>query len=749
MRGVSGSNRPKHALHATTVSGYEYVHSDITAMLLTRGHYWNHDDSSDDVCPFEVDQRTLQMSTKIFNDTDGAMPIHQLAYLANLSEAVLFSPSNYESMLNGSDTVNVSGKVMGLICLSRIPSSSWPSNGTISKALNGDGDEMPSPAILVATTVALNLLESSIRSIVRQSSNLKRSNGAPLLRDMIEEIATLEYTSQLAPILRALLLPENAGGINLRNLISHGFLSQIERRWFALVLVIIQTLDSALEPDDGDGTTPTQGDLDESDSSLKQYDQMAAEVQNGREMIVQALNNQYMLLENNRFVPDSHFHIMRFVFDTLQQTLRPSLSNIHSRNCSSDKTTTTTSPALTAVFVAALSSIIEHSLRLQWCKANARMNDCFARPSQYYVTLDGHGQRDRHDVMLSPYLRDGTVNQMIQVIGAPSTALLSDLFASHSAEAPNIRSAVCHGSFDAEIIRGLEELATWTFQCNTEVLRYEGPSTSNLSQHFLLDVSCALVSAFDMVSNSVSGQPRVSTYRPAYSFAAMLSRDLNTSLHNLETLEVLISNDSIRECVDIMKSQQSTLCLDLERLQIQLSVIKEMTGDFIPNTLENEWTVKNVFFDHRTNEVLVDCGAAQQLMREVSDVTTRYLSRVQLDVLSIKPKCTKDRRALKSMSRFCGAATIVHDFCLLALYIALLMLQVAFLEVDDDDNKPVELSRDEIVRVVERTTMTMSTFDAYISTNMDRSIRAIQQYVRGKALRSIIARAKTRSRTCR
>jgi hypothetical protein len=229
----------------------------------------------------------------------------------------------------------------------------------------------------------------------------------------------------------------------------------------------------------------------------------------------------------------------------------------------------------------------------------------------------------------------------------------------------------------------------------------------------------------------------------------MLSRDLNTSLHNLETLEVLISNDSIRECVDIMKSQQSTLCLDLERLQIQLSVIKEMTGDFIPNTLENEWTVKNVFFDHRTNEVLVDCGAAQQLMREVSDVTTRYLSRVQLDVLSIKPKCTKDRRALKSMSRFCGAATIVHDFCLLALYIALLMLQVAFLEVDDDDNKPVELSRDEIVRVVERTTMTMSTFDAYISTNMDRSIRAIQQYVRGKALRSIIVGAKTRSRTCR
>lgn len=33
------------------------------------------------------------------------------------------------------------------------------------------------------------------------------------------------------------------GGINLRNLVSHGFLSQVDRRWLALTTVLIQTLD--------------------------------------------------------------------------------------------------------------------------------------------------------------------------------------------------------------------------------------------------------------------------------------------------------------------------------------------------------------------------------------------------------------------------------------------------------------------------------------------------------------------------
>ena len=81
--------------------------------------------------------------------------------------------------------------------------------------------------------------------------------GAPLLSTMIEDLARLPRpaldpaagrpdavaTAELAPVLRALLLPTEAGGVNLRNLVSHGFLSAIDRRWLSLTLVLMHTLD--------------------------------------------------------------------------------------------------------------------------------------------------------------------------------------------------------------------------------------------------------------------------------------------------------------------------------------------------------------------------------------------------------------------------------------------------------------------------------------------------------------------------
>ena len=74
-------------------------------------------------------------------------------------------------------------------------------------------------------------------------SSSTESKGAPLLSNMIEELSKLdidpsmEYKkvfplAQLSPILKALLLPTKGGGINLRNLLSHGFSSTLDRRGF-------------------------------------------------------------------------------------------------------------------------------------------------------------------------------------------------------------------------------------------------------------------------------------------------------------------------------------------------------------------------------------------------------------------------------------------------------------------------------------------------------------------------------------
>ena len=47
--------------------------------------------------------------------------------------------------------------------------------------------------------------------------------------------------------------------------------------------------------------------------------------------------------------------------------------------------------------------------------------------------------------------------------------------------------------------------------------------------------------------------------------------------------------------------------------------------------------------------------------------------------------------------------------------------------------------RKDMIRAVERTRMTLSTFDSYLATNNERSIKALEQYLQGKEVKKIIA----------
>ena len=89
----------------------------------------------------------------------------------------------------------------------------------------------------IAALIALNMVESSIRNITS-----KKHGRAPLLKDMIASIAERnDLPDVLARLLASLLLPK--GGLNLRNLLWHGFLSRIKRRWLAISLLIVLSID--------------------------------------------------------------------------------------------------------------------------------------------------------------------------------------------------------------------------------------------------------------------------------------------------------------------------------------------------------------------------------------------------------------------------------------------------------------------------------------------------------------------------
>jgi len=792
------------------VENYEYLHPDISSILLTKASQ----NESEGNISFVVDSGALtlrraftrQDDPDLEHSTADTLPMNLLARLAEECDCVVFD----EKIMH---TRNIPKKIFGLIGLSQCPSPLLPrKNDQMNAEKNREeSNEFQNSALLVATTIALNLLESSIRAIVLEScgqnrksvdlrSNGKRSagrdsadfdpqsqRGSPLLKDMIHEMSNLDHcldpkslptnlsqagitlASDIAPVLRALLLPTRVGGLNLRNLASHGFLSTIDRRWFSLTLVLIQTLDSLLISNTNlKGSANTKGvldntvearveeahtafdanriDYDHGTSSLTQYEPMAWEVQYGRRILLNLHSGpliEELERQTGQFVPSSHMHILRFGLHVLAPTLQQCILPEDQIEESLAKTTVTarenneSMPALTAIFTTLLCSLLEHSLRLLWCKVNNRPGDCMARPSEYYVTLDGHGQRDRHDVIINPFLCDGmTRNQMIPVIGANACALLSDLFLAPSVEAPNIRSAVCHGSWDGELVKELEGLAATAENSN---------GLSGKSSPLLLDTACALMSCLDLILSNLSETKslcRRPAYRPVYTYTSTAVRNLNDIFRSLAELDLLISNDtSIAKCMATMEQQHPKLCNNVRQLNIELELIVEMAHGLFPTMKINHdevWTTKDTYSEHRTNIALARNIAALTLLSDASNATKNYLREVQerIDKLSMIPSSTKDRRLLKTTARFCSAAMVAREFYTFTVYVAVLAIQhdsqsVGLYRYDEQNT----FNRNDIVRVVERSRMTLSTFESHIRTNLDRSLKALQTYLQGKALK--------------
>jgi len=876
----------------SATKGYEYVQPSISALLLTEPSQNSASKNNDtgirqsenkqhgeDNDRFGVDSKSFTLQLNHCHDPD-IVSIQELANLAEKCDKILFKRDNslIGNQSNGDKYISgLPDKILGLICLSQLHScyllrrnDSYRDSITDQTDLpEGDIGTERDPGILLATMVALNLLETSIRNTIKrgdENASIKYQSvdsnersarivgkyekhldtpskiGAPLLKNMIEQLSSLGNLtdvdvdrnkkrksdeslnsihivppSSLAPILRALLLPtrsaskyalqstsmhnnnlgmhlvhnltedvEITGGLNLRNLISHGFLSTVERRWFSLCVVLIQTLESSFQRD---GHTTQKSSVNEFDqgrgecnstrgglhslSSLTKYKPMAFQVKLGQDILLgnefqdrmRKLEIQSCRRQINEFpsggcevkhlVPDSHRCFLKFVLFGLAPSLRGGTK-------SSDDTGTKENPSLPllpTIFITALSSIIEHSLRLLWCYENQRHYHCIARASEYYVTLDGHGQRDRHDVMISPFLIDGTSkNKLISLIGAPAFAMLSDLFASPSPDAPNIRSAVCHGTLDDAVVAELEELGQWAIVLNgcLNTNQTKQAHTDN-NEPFLIDASCALISCLDLISSGVSGQPNMSRYEPVYSYTAMAKRDLGDILSKIDEIDSLISkNTHILNCVESMEEQQSKLCKDMGLLRVDTKALTDMVYRVFPtmvkDPIDDIWTIEDVFVEHGSNIVLTNGIAAQKLLSDISREAKAYLTAIRdgMNTLTITPTCTKDKRAVKSMTRFCGISKMTVDFYSFSVYIALLMIMVVHRDtlavksssVVKGDVMILDLHRDDVVKAVERTRMTLSTYCSFIATNLDRSTKAMQQYLQGKAIKNVIDKKK-------
>ena len=427
-------------------------------------------------------------------DENNWIPMEALVQLAEQCDILLFQSSSTKSQKQ-QQCLSLELKSLISIVTAASPKNSSHTSDGVDLSLSNENNEEEDISyyeerVWIATLMALNQVESSM--VLNHNdiyNNIKSNNNntsakvtigrAPLLKDLIDCIPSFIQKGTLA----TLLLPKY--GLNLRNLMWHGFVITLPRRWLSLCLLLSHTLNksqSIQSSDTSQVAIPPSPQLpsfstkmfcdnncdgeitDEENDQISSFDHI---LNHGKALCSSLHSDQDIYQRQNTITT------LKYILPPSHQSLFEAACNIHFNEYKCK------SPIL---FTSITCVLLEHALRLQWCRQFESQHQdihklhrhAIAHNNQYYVTLDGHGQRDKHDLILYPTPSstskllsannsnggNPTSQSFIQIIGPVTLAILTDFFASPpppSSQQPismeNIRSAMAHGIYDFHLRR--------------------------------------------------------------------------------------------------------------------------------------------------------------------------------------------------------------------------------------------------------------------------------------------------------
>ena len=648
---------------------------------------------------------------------------------------------------------------------------------------------------ILAALLGLNRLEAAIRqaaAVVGKSSNI--AGRAPLLTSMIATLLqhhertdsssdTKYNRSQRTPeVLQALLLP--TPGLNLRNLLWHGFVATLPRPWLALILLLIVILERDYQslPPIGNSTTvaaasPTMGNspMDTATpnvqiSNLRQYPAFEPLLEQGKQILqnksrLHAIDTSWISKYDpttRGFSGAESSHVQWWELILHWMTKGPEQQQPEN-------------PVCTCIL---LTCLLEHGLRQVWCQENHQPGNAIAQPGNFYVTLDGHGQRHQHDVMLHPYIggdqdkKDGfssnppTKNLMVQRLGGPMMALLADLYCSPCG-GPNLRACLSHGSWDVII---QEELLQKIRCCDVSKNKKSIWDLVKILLTLMEDIGNILSTTSHPIPPSSKTPFCLQLYRPVFSYTAVTSRNLDVAVKKLTLLELPFATLSGQHQRQSAKSVSYILSSCLEdpviiNLQVPLSSLEDrakvvnaiMLGHPDPgcDLLSWPWTSDDVFREHNVNQVLASHGAARALLLEVADASTIFQTALA-EALDPPKDIGVSSRQRKQRSRTIAASDLAATVYKFATLTALMLLEydLSMVTADGEEGKtPLRseksnastsvdaqanvLERAVLLQAVKRSRMTVSTVSNFIDANVDRAIKATLEYGKGKAIKAV------------
>ncbi|XRB11055.1 DUF4209 domain-containing protein [Pseudoscourfieldia marina] len=281
--------------------------------------------------------------------------------------------------------------------------------GPVLRNLVLDGTPVKSYEALVLGFAAL---ERTLRDVAGPTNDSSR----PILRDLLAGEALGAALPPNAASWLAVLLDAKAG-LNLRNVVWHGFLAPDDAPHYAHYAALVEELLRTLPPPKVSLAEPLpRTDFDAPTTT----EHLVASMSQRNE---ERARRGAALAMDSAFISEMHKESVAAAWRHYP----------HHPN----------------VFAAVVLPALEQALRERFVELNG-VGTVVAMPDEYYITLDGFGQQSQHDLLLQSTVvnRKAEVvpNALLNSLGPGATALLRDLFM--SAAGPNLRARLSHGELD-------------------------------------------------------------------------------------------------------------------------------------------------------------------------------------------------------------------------------------------------------------------------------------------------------------
>jgi hypothetical protein len=163
-----------------------------------------------------------------------------------------------------------------------------------------------------------------------------------------------------------------------------------------------------------------------------------------------------------------------------------------------------------------------------------------------------------------------------------------------------------------------------------------------------------------------------------------------------------------------------------------------------PSTPSSPWTAQDVFHEHDLNQQFANVGATRTLLQDVKSAINSHMEYLQQS-LSTLANDNNHTRKRKTALRIVHSSQLAMMIYKLTTCIATISLQQQLTQDDSSTttNNNGACSRSTVdqatmLKAVERSRMVVSTVDTFLHTKIDRVVKSVREYAKGKAVKAVL-----------